>query len=346
MADTDDVFSGQNKLLINMGFTDPSQNRRALAQAHGKLYAAIDLIVSGKVKDTDDDDIPLAASSSTSSLSPRFQRPKQEEQKIRYRFPPLSPEAQHKIFQLHSMGFRDEGKSRHALSKAKWDVEVAAVLLLEKAAELDSGFSAIEVIKPKTASEDLAAAFGGGQQQGFGGPVDTFSGFQTGGAGLGGVGLGATSGMGATSGFGASADPFGGFQAGGNGVGTGFGAPSGFVQPSGYGGGVDPFSEFHPTPQLPARPHVTFNPQPLQPLQPLQPPQPPQQAALDPFDPFGDEFSVDGAPLVPSASRDYPELTGFEILDSAFPSTSQPGLPLSNPAALRQQLRPTGFQYQ
>ncbi|KAJ3057346.1 hypothetical protein HK097_008440 [Rhizophlyctis rosea] len=314
--DSNDIFSGQMRLMVGMGFTDPEVNRRALKQAGGKLSTAVDLIVEGKVNaDDEDDDIPLAAAL---NLSPTVKRTRTPEPAIKYRFPPLSVEAQKKIVQLHQMGFKDEGKARHALSKSKWDLEDATILLLEKGDELESGFSATEVIRQSRPTEDLA---------GMGGSSTSVGGF-------GGSPYGA-----AQTGLGA--DPFGSVPFGG---GSGYPQPAANLfqpQPSYQQPSYQQPSYQQPSYQQPS--YTTF-----QPAAPLFNPtptansfavsQPAPRTQPDPFDPFGDEFAISqsapggavGNPFTSPASSGFPSTAAANQLDPSF---------------LRQQLRPTGYQF-
>jgi len=157
----EDDFSGPLKMLNKMGFTDNSLNRRALTQAGGRIYAAIDLIVAGQVKsDTlsrsggggngqgraytvqQQQRVPTSAPSKSTSTSTSTSTTT-----MRYKFPTLSPDNQRKLLQLNAMGFTDEGKCRHALEKCQWNVEEAVVVLVDKERELDSGFSAVDSVK-------------------------------------------------------------------------------------------------------------------------------------------------------------------------------------------------------
>ncbi|RKO90986.1 hypothetical protein BDK51DRAFT_29826 [Blyttiomyces helicus] len=164
MADSDDVFAGQLRLLTSMGFTNPDENRKALRITEGKLYAAVELIVSGKVDETPEPSasiLPRSRSPLPTDSSPPTPTPPPGP---RYKFPSLTPDKQHLMFQLHSMGFKDEGKRRHALHISKWEVEQAAVLLLEKSDELDSGFSGtlVDAAGARLAVPGLGRAGGGG----------------------------------------------------------------------------------------------------------------------------------------------------------------------------------------
>ncbi|TPX59117.1 hypothetical protein SpCBS45565_g07819 [Spizellomyces sp. 'palustris'] len=145
----DDIFAGQIRVLQTMGFPDPDINRRALAKAEGKIYTAIDFIVSGDVNapetstahssnafDLSSFDPLSSTPSNTKSATPRSSNPTPK-------YTPLPPAKQHAIFQLHQMGFKQEGKARHALHKTNWNVEEAVMLLLERDGELDESFDRV-----------------------------------------------------------------------------------------------------------------------------------------------------------------------------------------------------------
>ncbi|KAJ3016350.1 hypothetical protein HKX48_004069 [Thoreauomyces humboldtii] len=59
------------------------------------------------------------------------------------KFRALPPAQQHMLFQLHQMGFRSEGRCRHALSKTDWHVENAVLLLLDCNNALDDAFDEV-----------------------------------------------------------------------------------------------------------------------------------------------------------------------------------------------------------
>ncbi|KAI9101099.1 hypothetical protein DFS34DRAFT_613151 [Phlyctochytrium arcticum] len=187
-ANDDDVFSGQLKIMANMGFPDATLNRRALLQAEGRIYAAVDLIVSGNVKETpatssgnagskDAFDMtafdPLAnRTGSSASLGTRSSRSNLSSQSsladppvIKYK--PLSPDKQHLIVQLHQMGFRNEGKARNALTLSKWKVEEAVEILLEREKDLDVYFDAIN--KPSSSTPSTSFNGRGSAPAGFSG---------------------------------------------------------------------------------------------------------------------------------------------------------------------------------
>ncbi|KAJ3041780.1 hypothetical protein HDV00_008670 [Rhizophlyctis rosea] len=323
MADDNDVFAGQLRLMNGMGFTDNDVNRRALKQTAGKLYAAVDLIVEGKVKETDDDDdIPLGTRLLNSP--PRARTPPPA---VRYRFPPLSVDAQKKIVQLHQMGFKDEGKSRHALSKTNWDPEGAAVLLLDKADELDSGFSAIEVIRTPNPTEQLATL--GSTSSGFGtnnfSTSPSFSNLNT-----------------FSSSYGApqpamNADPFGDLTSSFN---TQPSVAYGYQQPSlNYQQPTPSFQQ--PTYNAYQSPAANlFQPAAIQPSYAAS--QPAARTAPDPFDPFGDEYSIEPARVSQGNPFTSPASGGFPPT-AAAPSMAG-ATQFGDPAFLRQQLRPTGYQ--
>ncbi|KAL2915785.1 Protein gts1 [Polyrhizophydium stewartii] len=154
-------FAGQLKVLASMGFTDMPLNRRALRQSMGRVNQAIDLIVAGEVVDDTPaagagghgaEDRPLAEMYVRTShpggsvfrpVAPgaAHQQPPQDSSLPMFIFPVLDPLQQDKVLQLAGLGFNDEGRIRHALHKSKWNVEVAAGLLLEDYGSLDSGFS-------------------------------------------------------------------------------------------------------------------------------------------------------------------------------------------------------------
>lgn len=171
----DDVFAGQIRVLQGMGFPDPHVNRKALAKAGGKINAAIDLIVSGKVDEgpDPDEDTPLGLSLNTNVLaafdplssspasSARTSTTTSTPSKPQYKYKPLPPDKQHAIFQLHQMGFRQEGKARHALNKANWNVEEAVVIMLDRERELDEAFDAVNVPAPPPATQSNTRNIGG-----------------------------------------------------------------------------------------------------------------------------------------------------------------------------------------
>ncbi|KAI8913344.1 hypothetical protein EDD86DRAFT_244988 [Gorgonomyces haynaldii] len=114
-------FYGQLKTLRSMGFTDLDMNRRVLRQVDGKLQLALEALTTGQIEQK------------TVKKQPSREIPL-------YAFPSLEPDQQAKVFTLAELGFQDEGKIRHALTKSKWNVEMAANLLAEDVG-LESGFS-------------------------------------------------------------------------------------------------------------------------------------------------------------------------------------------------------------
>ncbi|KAI8914976.1 hypothetical protein DFJ77DRAFT_42042 [Powellomyces hirtus] len=146
----DDVFCGQIKILQSMGFPDVEVNRAALHQTEGKINAAVDLIVSGEpitpvsqappaILTSFD---PLLQGSSTHSPARSPLTPKTPSTPTR-KYRPLPPDQQHAIFQLHQMGFRQEGKSRDALNGTKWNVDAAVAVLLDRGDELNEDYDLI-----------------------------------------------------------------------------------------------------------------------------------------------------------------------------------------------------------
>ncbi|KAI8823551.1 uncharacterized protein EV422DRAFT_521417 [Fimicolochytrium jonesii] len=158
----DDPFAMQVKRLQAMGFPDGDINRAALFKTEGKINAAVDLIVSGApltpitIEDakhyshdesrpplnpllTDFDPL-LRKQPSSANLGGVSPGRSPTTQTYMRKFKPLPPPEQHKIFQLHQMGFKQEGKSRDALNRTKGNVDAAVALLLEKGDELNEDY--------------------------------------------------------------------------------------------------------------------------------------------------------------------------------------------------------------
>ncbi|KAJ3019922.1 hypothetical protein HKX48_001566 [Thoreauomyces humboldtii] len=163
----DDHFAGQVKILQNMA--NEEQNRAALFKSKGKINSAIELIVSGAdLTPTPEDSNhsiltsfdPLASSPQRGSAGSAPRSP-QTPQIPTLKFKPLGVPEQHKIFILHQMGFRQEGKSRDALHRTKWDVEAAATLLLDKNDELDERFDCINAPAAEFAAPGGSGVGGG-----------------------------------------------------------------------------------------------------------------------------------------------------------------------------------------
>ncbi|KAI9017347.1 hypothetical protein BC832DRAFT_544313 [Gaertneriomyces semiglobifer] len=164
-ADTDDIFSGQIRVLQSMGFPDVALNRRALQRAEGRINEAIEHILAGSVPDEpqgptphqgthgghlNNDNTALLAIfdplHATAGSRPEAATPAattSDNHTRTYKFPALSPTQQHALFQLHQMGFRSPGKTRHALHLADWDVSRAVEVFLERESTLDEAFSAL-----------------------------------------------------------------------------------------------------------------------------------------------------------------------------------------------------------
>ena len=105
------------RLLVNMGFSDMERNRKACRQCNGLLHEAIEILGKAEV--------------------PERKVPVRSEETSNYTFPKLSQIEAEKVLQCASMGFNDEGKIRHALELARWQVEDAIEKLVEDNGVLD-----------------------------------------------------------------------------------------------------------------------------------------------------------------------------------------------------------------
>ncbi|KAJ3187959.1 hypothetical protein HDU85_006352 [Gaertneriomyces sp. JEL0708] len=164
-TDTDDIFSGQIRILQSMGFPDVALNRRALQRAEGRINEAVEIILAGSVADEPQGPIshqvthgrqlnndntallaifdPLHATAGSRPEGATPSATTSNNDTRTYKFPALSPTQQHALFQLHQMGFRSPGKTRHALHLADWDVSRAVEVFLERESTLDEAFSAL-----------------------------------------------------------------------------------------------------------------------------------------------------------------------------------------------------------
>ncbi|KAH6580414.1 hypothetical protein BASA61_009645 [Batrachochytrium salamandrivorans] len=186
MSGREEDFAGQLRVLQSMGFSDIQTNRCALKQSMGRINDAIELITTGTVNmnpsgnansnsSSDQDNRPLGEiytslpgqtrqhhalnqniASPTTGGASAFNSNTQPIARSGplYIFPVLDMAKQQAVLQLADLGFTDEGKIRHALHKAKWDVQAAAEFLVEQFDDLLSGFSGqpVETLQPTTPS--------------------------------------------------------------------------------------------------------------------------------------------------------------------------------------------------
>ena len=133
-------FQGQQKLLLSMGFTDTRANHEALTACGGQFQQAVAYLTNPDSKQ----EIAQQALQSSSSykLSERY-KPTVETKSFGYTFPPLDRDQTRKVAQVAQLGFDDQGKIRHALDLANWDVEIAITMVLDDDGRLLSDYSAI-----------------------------------------------------------------------------------------------------------------------------------------------------------------------------------------------------------
>ncbi|KAJ3152073.1 hypothetical protein HDU86_005918 [Geranomyces michiganensis] len=164
---SDDVFTGQIRIMTTMGFPDENINRAALHKTEGRINSAIDLIVSGEPLTPllPGQQPPETASGGGGpglflntfdplrnrdpSRSPRSSVPASpmspSTPSRKYR--PLPVDEQRLLYQLHAMGFlkygsKEEGKCRDALHRTKGNVDQAVALLLDSK-DLDENFDLV-----------------------------------------------------------------------------------------------------------------------------------------------------------------------------------------------------------
>ncbi|KAH6565089.1 hypothetical protein BASA62_007470 [Batrachochytrium salamandrivorans] len=171
MSGREEDFAGQLRVLQSMGFSDIQTNRCALKQSMGRINDAIELITTGTVNMNPNlpgqtrqhhalnQNIASPTTGGASAFNSNTQ-PIARSGPL-YIFPVLDMAKQQAVLQLADLGFTDEGKIRHALHKAKWDVQAAAEFLVEQFDDLLSGFSGqpVETLQPTTPSLGRSAAF-------------------------------------------------------------------------------------------------------------------------------------------------------------------------------------------
>lgn len=126
-----------------MGFTDLEQCRQAAKAADGVLPLAVEYLTNG---------IPAPKSNSSSGRSNNTNtnqysagaNTSAKATTTRWTFPKLTQSQAERVLQCAAMGFNDEGKIRHALSKTNWSTEEALELLLNDDGGLSSSFSSFE----------------------------------------------------------------------------------------------------------------------------------------------------------------------------------------------------------
>ncbi|KAJ3355526.1 hypothetical protein HDU91_005664 [Kappamyces sp. JEL0680] len=127
------------RLLLNMGFSDMEANRRAVRACNGLLQNSIEYLTNGGQAV----DQPKTLSTQFGAHAATATRRSTPQSVARPTFPKLNQDQASKVLQCGGMGFTDEGKIRHALTKSKWVVEAAIDLLLRDEG-LESDFSSYE----------------------------------------------------------------------------------------------------------------------------------------------------------------------------------------------------------
>ena len=134
----DQQFQGQQKLLFSMGFTDFQANHEALLACGGQFQQAVAYLTNPQERQE------IAAQAQKSSTAYKITEKYKNPASDLDRFPPRDRDQSQKVAQVRQLGFKDQGKIRHALELSGWDVEGAVTMLLDDDAQLDSNFSAQE----------------------------------------------------------------------------------------------------------------------------------------------------------------------------------------------------------